>query len=98
MTDPYGSNSKLTKTDTTSNSEVYLTSGSGGFGIKVYITPYNSNDIAGETVICTLDENIERTFEPFTIKIENSYLGYYSGRDMTMKLMDIHRPWHIYDN
>ena len=79
MTDPYGSNSKLTKTDTTSNSEVYLTSGSGGFGIKVYITPYNSNDIAGETVICTLDENIERTFEPFTIKIENSYLGYYSG-------------------
>ena len=43
---------ELIWSETTDKPSVYLTSGSGGFSIIVYVTPYNSDGIAGTTIIC----------------------------------------------
>lgn len=43
---------ELIWSETISEPSVYLTSGSGGFSVIVYVTPYNSDGVAGTTVIC----------------------------------------------
>lgn len=43
---------ELILSETTNEPSVYLTSGSGGFSVIVYVTPYNSDGVAGTTVIC----------------------------------------------
>lgn len=71
--------SKLIANSITSDSEVYLTSGSGGFICVVNVTPYSEDGMPGKTITCTSNQGTKETFESFSIKILNSHLSYRSG-------------------
>ncbi len=54
VAEPDGSNPVLYDSGTISYSEIYLTSGSGGFSVIVGLIPYAADGIQGETVYATL--------------------------------------------
>lgn len=53
----------VSKTGITSDSEVWLGRASGQFELKIYVTPYNSSGVAGETVIYTDEDEVIYTAE-----------------------------------
>lgn len=73
LTGADGSNPELIKTGTTSDSEVLLGEAPEVFGLKVYVTPYNSSDIAGEKVVFNFyDEDEEEEHKKVEVYSCNS--------------------------